>query len=182
VVVTAAPLRRDAARNRERLLDAAASAFREEGLGASVNVIAVSAGVNVATLYRHFPTKDDLVAAVLDTILEPVAQARDDALAGDAPVLAAFLHEAVRQQRAHHGLVDAIARDPATAPALSGLREPAMAIVAPIVERAHADGELRPEFDAQDVLVALRMIGAVAKRPEVPVDRYIDVILRGLRP
>ena len=64
--MTTAPLRRDAARNRERLLDAAAAAFREEGLGASVNAIAASAGVNVATLYRHFPTKDDLVAAVRD--------------------------------------------------------------------------------------------------------------------
>jgi AcrR family transcriptional regulator len=182
VVVTAAPLRRDAARNRERLLDAAASAFREEGLGASVNVIAVNAGVNVATLYRHFPTKDDLVAAVLGSILEPVAQARDDALAGDGPVLAAFLHEAVRQQQAHHGLVDAIARDPATAPALSGLREPAIGIVTPIVERAHEDGELRTDFGPEDVLTALRMIGSVAHRPGVPVERYIDVILRGLRP
>jgi len=69
------PKRRDAARNRERLLDAAANAFREEGLGASVNAIALSAGVNVATLYRHFPTKDDLVAAVLDTIVAPAATA-----------------------------------------------------------------------------------------------------------
>ncbi|MDA0184791.1 TetR/AcrR family transcriptional regulator [Solirubrobacter phytolaccae] len=175
------PKRRDAARNRERLLDAAANAFREEGLGASVNVIAVSAGVNVATLYRHFPTKDDLVAAVLDTILEPVERARDQALAADAPVLAAFIHEAVREQRSHHGLVDALARDPATAPALSRLREPAVAIVEPIVERAHADGELRPDFGAEDVLVALRMIGATA-RPGLDVDRYIEVVLRGLRP
>lgn len=175
-------LRRDAARNRERLLDAAATAFREDGLAASVNAIAASAGVNVATLYRHFPTKDDLVAAVLDTILEPAASARDQALAGDGPVLAAFLHEAVRQQRSHHGLVDALARDPATAPALSRLKEPAIAIVTPIAERAHASGELRPDFGPEDILVALRMIGSVAKHPAVDAERYIEVVVRGLRP
>ncbi|RKQ86095.1 TetR family transcriptional regulator [Solirubrobacter pauli] len=185
MTVSPAPRRRDAARNRERLLDAAAAAFKEEGLGASVNVIAVDAGVNVATLYRHFPTKDDLVAAVLDTILAPVEAARDAALASDAPALATFVHAAVREQRAHHGLVDALARDPASAPALSRLREPAIAIVAPIVERAHADGELRPDFGAEDVLLALRMIGAVATRPGVPeavAERHIGVVLRGLRP
>ena len=179
------PKRRDAARNRERLLDAAANAFREEGLGASVNAIALSAGVNVATLYRHFPTKDDLVAAVLDTILAPAAAARDVALASDGPVLETFIHEAVRNQREHHGLVDALARDPATAPALSRLREPAIAIVEPVVARAHADGELRLDFGAEDVLLALRMIGAVATRPGVPdavAERHIGVVLRGLRP
>jgi AcrR family transcriptional regulator len=177
--VTSAPLRRDAARNRERLLDAAA--FREEGLGASVNAIAVSAGVNVATLYRHFPTKDDLVAAVLDTILEPVADARDRALASEGSALTAFIHAAVEQQRSHHGLVDALARDPATAPALSRLREPAVAIVTPIVERAHADGDLRADFGAEDLLVALRMIGSTAL-PGIDTERYIGVVLRGLRP
>ena len=179
------PRRRDAARNREKLLEAAAVAFREEGLGASVNHIAADAGLNVATLYRHFPTKDDLVAAVLDTILAPAAAARDVALAGDGPVLETFIHEAVRNQREHHGLVDALARDPATAPALSRLREPAIAIVEAVAARAHADGELRLDFGAEDVLLALRMIGAVATRPGVPdavAERHIGVVLRGLRP
>ena len=180
-VSTTPPKRRDAARNRERLLDAAANAFREEGLSASVNVIAVSAGVNVATLYRHFPTKDDLVAAVLDTILEPVENARDHALASEGSVLEAFIREAVRQQETHHGLVDALARDPAMVPALSRLREPAVAIVTPVVERAHADGDLRPDFGAEDVLIALRMIGSTA-RPGVDTDRYVGVVLRGLQP
>lgn len=169
------PRRRDAARNREKLLTAAADAFREEGLGASVNHIAVAAGLNVATLYRHFPTKDDLVAALLDELLAPLARARDAALERD-DVLATFLHEAARQQRAHHGLVDALRRDPAVAGALSRLREPAVEIVAPIVERAHAAGQLREDFDAFDLLLALRMVAAAL------TDRHVDVVLRGLRP
>jgi AcrR family transcriptional regulator len=178
---TARQPRKDAVRNRALLLEAAARAFREQGLDASVNAIAKDAGVNVATLYRHFPTKDDLVAAVLDTILEPVASARDLALAADGSVLEAFVREAVRQQESHHGLVDALARDPAMVPALSRLREPAVAIVAPVVERAHADGDLRPDFGAEDVLIALRMIGSTA-RPGIDTGRYVDVVLRGLRP
>ena len=169
------PRRRDAARNREKLLEAAAVAFREEGLGASVNHNAADAGFNVATLYRHFPTQDDRDAALLDELLEPLVRARDAALASDA-VLATFIHEAARQQRAHHGLVDALRRDPAVAGALSDLREPAIAIVAPIVERAHAAGELRADFDAFDLLLTLRMVASAL------TDRHVDVVLRGLRP
>jgi hypothetical protein len=64
----------------------------------------------------------------------------------------------------------------ACAGALSNLREPAMAIVAPIVERAHADGELRADFDAFDLLLTLRMVASAL------TDRHVDVVLRGLRP
>jgi AcrR family transcriptional regulator len=175
VSTSESPRRRDAARNRAKLLEAAAAAFREEGLGASVNHIATDAGLNVATLYRHFPTKDDLVAALLDELLEPLARARDAALESDT-ALATFIHAAAREQRAHLGLVDALRRDPAVAGALSRLREPALEIVAPIVERAHADGELREDFDAFDLLLTLRMVASAL------TDRHVDVVLRGLRP
>ena len=65
------------------------------------------------------------------------------------------------------------------------MRAPAIAIVEPVVQRAHADGELRLDFGAEDVLLALRMVGAVATRPGVPAataERHIGVVLRGLRP
>jgi AcrR family transcriptional regulator len=175
--------RRDAVRNRARLVEAAARAFREDGLGVSVNAIAADAGVNVATLYRHFPTKEDLIEAVLETVLEPLATARDRALAADRPgeTLSTFVREAVRLQAEHRGLVDAVRRHPSTASVRARLREPAVAIVAPLVERAHRDGELRADFGPDDVLVALQMLGSLAELP-VPGDRYVDVILRGLRP
>src|SRR4051794_14786161 len=108
------PMRKDAVRNRARLIDAATGAFREDGLSVGVNAIARAAGVNVATLYRHFPTKDDLVAAVLEALLEPLAGARDRALAtadtGDA--LAEFVRDAVRVQIEHGGVFDALAGQP----------------------------------------------------------------------
>jgi AcrR family transcriptional regulator len=179
------PARKDAVRNRARLVDAAASAFREQGLDVSVNAIARDAGVNVATLYRHFPTKDHLVVAVLETVLEPLAAARDHALAtadtGDT--MAAFVRQAVRLQDDHVGLVDVLGRPSFGTDVRERLRVLAIGIADPIVERAHRDGELREDFDAEDLLIALRMLAAAS--PGVgkkEADRYIDVVLRGLRP
>jgi AcrR family transcriptional regulator len=181
--------RRDAVRNRSLLVEAAARAFREQGLGASVNAIARDAGVNVATLYRHFPTKEDLLDAVFEAILEPLAAARDHALeaddADDGP-LRTFVHEAVRLQRRQPGLIEALAHHPVATEVREQLRGPAVDIVTPLVERAHRDGELRPDFDAVDVLIALRMLAAVPDAPEVAArggaGRYADIVLGGLRP
>jgi len=184
--VSELPTRKDAVRNRALLIEAAATAFREEGLGVSVNAIAGYAGVNVATLYRHFPTKDALVFAVLAAILEPLESARDHALATDDPrgALAVFVHEAARLQSRHQGLLDALARQQAGVEVRARLREPAIEIVTPLVERAHHDGDLRSDFGALDVLVALRMVAVVVAAAEVEVDavRYVDVVVRGLRP
>jgi AcrR family transcriptional regulator len=167
--------RKDAARNRSRLIEAAARAFREEG-----------AGVNVATLYRHFPTKDHLIVAVLETVLEPLVTARDRALRaqerGDA--LATFVHEAVRLQAEHRGLADALEHYPSAAELRAQLRGPAIEIVTPLVKRARSTGELRPDVDALDLLVVLQMLAGVAAAPELSADRvrrYVDLVLQGLR-
>ena len=173
--------RRDAVRNRARLVEAAAHAFREEGLGASVNAIAERAGVNVATLYRHFPTKDTLIVAVIEAVLEPLVVARDRALATAEPAdaLPTFFREAVRLQAENRGLVDALGRYPKGAEVREQLRGPAIEIVTPLAERAHRDGQLRRDFDALDLLVALHMLVVAAEGREP--DRYTDMILRGLR-
>jgi AcrR family transcriptional regulator len=179
-------MRKDAVRNRARLIDAATSAFREDGLAVSVNAIARAAGVNVATLYRHFATKDDLVAAVLEALLQPLAGARDRALAtpGTGDALATFVREAVRIQIEHSGVFDALAGQPVGSMIREGLRAIANGIAQPVVERAHRDGALREDFDAIDLLITLRMLGAVAGAQEADKDttRYIDVVLQGLRP
>lgn len=175
----------DAVRNRARLVAAAARAFRDDGLGASVNAIAADAGVNVATLYRNFPTKDDLIAAVLEALLEPLAAARDRALAAPSGALAAFLRAAVELQAEQRGLIDALTLDPSGAEARRQLREPALELVRPIAERAHREGDLREDFGALDLLIALRMLtviaGTSARLPE-GTDRYVELVLRGLAP
>ena len=151
--------RKDAVRNRALLVEAAATAFREGGLGVSVNAIARDAGVNIATLYRHFPTKDHLVAAVLEAVLEPLAAARDHALAAE---------DDARQLPARGGPAAGLAEGPGRRArphdVRARLREPAIELVTPVVERAHRDGELRADFGAQDLLIALRMVAVLGRR------------------
>ena len=88
-MTTAAPARRprrDAQRNRAAILDAARAAFAEAGLEAPMDAIAKSAGIGAGTLYRHFPTRDDLVAAVLeDHRVDLDERARELAEQGLAP-------------------------------------------------------------------------------------------------
>jgi AcrR family transcriptional regulator len=179
--------RKDAVRNRELLVAAAVATFRDHGLAASVNAIAEQAGVNIATLYRHFPTKDHLIEAVLDAVLEPLAAARDHALAADdaGEALATFFRDALLVQADHRGLANALGHHGADVDVRDRLREPAIDIVAPLVERAHRDGELREELAEIDLLIALRMLSAVAdaaQRGYDGADRLVDVVLRGLRP
>lgn len=181
------PLRKDAARNRAALVATAAAAFRDDGLAVSVNEIARRADVNVATLYRHFPTKDDLVEAVLGTILEPLSIARDQALATapDGRLLETFVREGVRAQTEHRGLVEALSRQSPADNVRDRLRAPAHDLVQPIVDRAHASGELRADFDASDLLIAMHMISVVAdsaERAQKDIGRYVEFALRGLRP
>src|ERR1700754_2562002 len=74
------PLRADAQRNRDRLLEAALTEFTEQGPDATLDAIAKAAGVGIGTLYRHFPTKEALVAAVYRTELERVSAAAPELL------------------------------------------------------------------------------------------------------
>ena len=82
-VSTEPVLRRDAARNRAKILAAARTVFDESGVDVCVETIAQRAGVGVGTLYRRFPTKDLLIDAVVDEVLRGVPSAADAALAND---------------------------------------------------------------------------------------------------
>ena len=95
-----------------------------------------------------------------------------------------FVRAVVRLQAEQRGLVDALGQHPLDAEVRGRLRESAVAIVGPLVERAHEDGDLRDDVDALDLLVALRMLAVVAGAPELAPERgerYVDVVLRGLR-
>src|ERR1700712_1330894 len=84
-VVPERTLRADAERNRRRLIEAAREVFAEHGLDASTNQIARRAGVGVATLFRRFPTRDDLITATFADKMHAYAQAIDAALADPDP-------------------------------------------------------------------------------------------------
>jgi|tagenome__1003787_1003787.scaffolds.fasta_scaffold20950518_2 AcrR family transcriptional regulator len=180
---TAPATRRDAVRNRKALTRAAAAAFRDDGLDVAVDAIARRAGVGVATLYRHFPTKLDLILAVTESVLEDLDAAAGRALAaGDrSAVLRDFLRAAMDHQHANRGFLEAITQHALPAGVRDGLSERVVAMLEPVVTAAHAAGTLAPELGGDDLLGAMRMLGAAgsAARPHTP-ERLLAVVLGGL--
>lgn len=181
---TARAPRRDAVRNRALLIATAAHAFRTEGLEVGVDQIARRAQVGVATLYRHFPTKSALVLAVLTERLEELAGERDEIIAS-APAdraLERFLLAAMRRFDEHRGLVDALARQPPAPELRERLRAQLVALLEPLVAHGRASGELRADVDAEDLRVVLRMLAAATRSEARAPERYLRLLLRGLRP
>ena len=181
-------LRADAERNRLRLLAAARAVLAERGLDASADDIARAAGVGVGTLYRRFPTKDDLVTAAMEELQERViaevvaASAHDDpweALRGALHALAAGLHANQAFFDAAHPRLAELQRMPTLAAALRDAFRP-------VIDRAHTAGVLRADVVCEDV--PLLVVGTARLRPKRPdVDpaiweRYFAVLLDGLRP
>ena len=173
-------MRSDARRNRARLIDVAAAAFRDVGLDIGVDELARRSGVGVATLYRHFPAKTDLIAAVMETVFDELQEAATTALASES-VLARFLDSTVTVQCQNRGFLQALAHHDLPEDVRETFTRRALAILEPIVAAAHHAGTFRQELDAVDLLVVVRMLGAISARPERrPPDAYIAALLRGL--
>ncbi len=154
----AAPaLRSDAARNRDALIDAARSVFGRRGLNAPLDDIARQAGIGNATLYRHFPTRCDLIAAVFTSALQDVVAAAERALANPDPWDAfaghvLFLCELQAQDR---GMADLLTMSIPGAPDLERTRRRTQEGTDRIVARARASGDLRADFVAEDLGILL---------------------------
>jgi AcrR family transcriptional regulator len=182
------PLRRDARRNRERILAAARAAFAEHGLDVGVDEIARRAGVGMGTLYRRFPTKDALIEAILEDRLDEVIGLLERAVEGDDPWRAfeAFMHDIVFLQATDRGFKDILASRRRDEPKLSAAR----ARMAPLLERLIADaqaaGQMRTDLDQRDVGPLLWGAGRVVESTaDVAPDywrRYLAIVLDGLRP
>jgi AcrR family transcriptional regulator len=178
-VETSPGLRADAARNRERIVAAAVEVFAERGLEASTAEIAQRAGVGEATLFRRFPTKDDLdAAAVATSCLE-----EDDPWRG----VERFLYEMAERASEDHVINDGTKERCMASPALAAERTRILDLTAQLVRRAQNAGALRDDIAGQDLMF---LMGAVASIGEVPFDglrpdlwkRYLGIVLDGLRP
>jgi AcrR family transcriptional regulator len=185
-VPNALPLRADARRNRERILEAAREAFAEGGLDVGVEEIARRAGVGKATFFRRFPTKEALLVAVFEGFVAEVEDAAEQALvAGGEPIapLRAFLRHSIVAQGQNKAFFDAVAAR--FVPPVE-LIDRVMEAVARVMAPAQEAGVLRPGVEPGDVSTATKMLGA-AIRPmegmlltEAAWDRYLDVVLSGL--
>jgi AcrR family transcriptional regulator len=179
--------RSDAQKNRGRLLDAAKEAFTRSGANTSLDDIAKQAGVGPGTLYRHFPTRDELLEAVYRTEVEKLAAAERN-FAETLPPIQAL--------RAWMLLfVDLIATKRIIAPALNTLAGRPAQVFEPshgqmrdairaLVKRAIKSGDIRKDLDAIDLLRALIGVANVATTPEWQhsAKRLVDILITGSRP
>jgi AcrR family transcriptional regulator len=179
--------RADAQRNRVRILEVAKQVFTRRGAEASMDEIAKRAKIGPGTLYRHFPTRDDLLAAVYISEVEKLAESQRKFSAELSPI------EALRAWMSV--FIDYIAAKKIIAPALNAMaggpsqvyqrttrvmEEAANALAS----RAVASGDLRPDVDPMDMLRAIygvSIVGAADDSSE-KARRFIDVLIQGSRP
>jgi AcrR family transcriptional regulator len=153
---TARPLRADAERNRRRILDAAKEVFAERGLDAPLEDIAERAGVGIATLYRRFPARDDLVMAAFGDKFATFADAAEQALR--APSAWAGFCDLVERvcamQADDRGFTDVLVLLP-SCPDVEAQRARGFRAFTELVRRAQEEGTLRPDFVNEDFLLLL---------------------------
>jgi AcrR family transcriptional regulator len=180
------PLRADAARNRARVLEVADEVFGEQGRAGSTEEVARRAGVGVATVFRHFPTKESLLAAVLAARIHGLAdRAVELAGAGDpGEALFDFLRHVVAQSRTKTLLTEALTDAGGD---LHEARRDAdvrlRAAVRTLLERSQAAGTARGDVRVGEVLpiVAAAARAAEVSRDDATRDRVVGVVLDGLR-
>lgn len=181
-------LRADARRNLESILAAAGEVFAEEGFEASVADVAARAGVGTATIFRRFPTKDDLVAAVVEArIGDLVARAREAAVS-DEPGAAfrSFMEAAVAQLIGDRGFCEASGSQLYAESRLHELHVELQEHVRTLLQRGQEAGQLRRDLVPEDIAVLVRAVADAASlvdraRPGA-WHRYLDIVLDGLRP
>ncbi len=180
-------LRADAARNRAAIVEAAREVFAEHGLDALLGEIARRAGTGNATLYRRFPTRGDLIAAVFAERMAEHLDAVEAALADPDPWhgFASYVEAAGAMQARDRGIADLVTMDVATAPEIERLRSRAFHGLVRLVERARSAGVLRADFTTEDVVILLMAnAGLVERAHGITADasaRLIHVLLDGFR-
>jgi AcrR family transcriptional regulator len=181
------PLRRDARENRERILAAARECFAAEGVDVPVEEIAHRAGVGMGTLYRRFPTKDDLIDAVLAEALDAYTRTAQRFLAEDDPWagFCGFLERALELHAENLALKDVLASGDHGAEGVEMARERLRPIVARLISRAQEAGALRADFSPRDMPIVFwtagRVIEATAGVAPELWRRYLALLLDGLR-
>ncbi|WP_446723561.1 TetR/AcrR family transcriptional regulator [Micromonospora sp. S4605] len=179
--------RADARRNEQTLLDAAAAAFVASGVDVPVRDIAARAGVGVGTIYRHFPTRADLIVAVYRHQVEALAAAGPTLLADStAPyaALARWIDTFVDFLVTKHGLAEALQSDDAAFEALHAyFLDRLVPVCAQLLDAAATAGEIRPDLDAYELMrgVGNLCIGADSN-PRYDARRMVGLLIAGLRP
>lgn len=178
--------RADSLRNRDRLLTAAKTAFGEAGAEAPLEDIARRAGVGIGTLYRHFPTREALVAAVYAREIEQLA-ASADALLAQGPAgraLGAWLNLLIDYMATKRVIAPALRADPGEGSRLyASSGSTILETLKRLTDAAHAAGDIRADIGFEDIL---RMMSGLSQGYEQPgwdagARRLLSVMMAGLR-
>jgi AcrR family transcriptional regulator len=180
------PKRSDGRRNRDAILAAALEALTESP-DASLNAIAKRAGVANATLYRHFPTREDLVLATYQHEVRSLVDAADSLLQEQDPTdaLSSWVERLARYAVTKHGLADALrkATTPGSDLASADVYTAIVAALDRLLQANITAGTLRPGLDAEDVILALAGLWQLdpASDWQGQAQRIYDIVLGGLR-
>jgi AcrR family transcriptional regulator len=178
------PMRADARRNYERIVDAARRVFLVAGGGASMEAVAKEAGVGVGTLYRHFPRRIDLVEAVYRNDVDELVLTAEKACTNLGPweAVVAFLEAFVRYAQGKrtflNELREAFEKNPELKSHSRDRIDEAMELIA---SRARREGAIRADVDGRDVMQLVGPMCVNATLSEEQSARLLAVILDGLR-
>lgn len=181
------PRRRDAIRNRERLLAAAAEVFAESGASASLKDVAERAGLGIGTVYRHMPEKDAVIVALLRPQLEQLVTMADDALTRPATfaVFAELMRRIIGTMGGSRALSEVLLQQYDLPP---DLRDPVHGVLSrcgDVLERTQRTGELRADLDVTDLVVCMTAAHATETAFEeygpTARARLLEVLLDGMR-
>jgi AcrR family transcriptional regulator len=180
------PLRADAARNRARVLEVAYEIFAAEGLAVPIDEIARRAGVGAGTVYRHFPTKEDLYRAVVKDRIEQIVDSGRALLSTPAPdrALFTFLRSMILDWGAtDQGLVDALAGLGVDInSAAPDAEEAFLGLLGDLLRASQTAGTVRLDLDVPDVKALLVGAQAMQGYRRDAAERLTEVFLDGLRP
>ena len=182
------PMRADAVKNRQRILDAAESIFATEGLSVPIDTVADRAGVGVGTLYRHFPTKEALFEAIVTARLEfllGMANAHADAEDPGA-ALFSFLGEFAQQASAKHDLFDAMSSAGIDIKSnCAEMIDEMKRSIDTLLQRAVEVGSVRSDVSTDEMIglvVGVCQAGGHSGYDDAALQRMVQIVCDGLRP
>jgi AcrR family transcriptional regulator len=184
----ARPLRRDAERNRQRILEAASEVFTEQGLEVSLDEVARQAGVGVGTVYRRFRTKEELVEALFEDRVDAIADLAERAAEEPDPWtgLTSFMEQMAEMLAGDLGLRQMLMFATYGQDRVAYARQRNSPLVERLLKRAQAAGQVRPDLMLTDIpfLVFVLTEAAQIARPARPDlwRRYLALFLDGMRP
>jgi len=183
---TERPLRADARRNREQILQSARAVFAESGADAQIDDVARHAGVGVGTVYRHFPTKQALLTELVrQTFRLFTGWAREALEAGGEPfaliegLLRRIAETAAGDAGVQYALASTAGQAETEAPAE---QDELIAVIAELIEGARRAGTIRPGIEATDIAMLIcGVVSAMGPRPGFDWRRHLDLVTDTLR-